>query len=97
MFLYFSFQPQQTEPVDLSMNKKSSCPEFLQDGHMSGVPHPLDIRMGLSSLYYPKTGEVIIGCKSLPQWACEVRNRKLCYQGFFQQFWENAPGQNWEK
>ena len=21
----------------------------------------------------------------------------VCQQGFFQQFWENAPGQNWEK
>ena len=28
----------------------------------------------------------------LYQWSCCV-----CTQGFFQQFWEKAPGQNWEK
>ena len=27
-----------------------------------------------------------------------LRNRKIDFkQGFFQQFWQKAPGQNWEK
>lgn len=47
--------PLQTEPVDLSINKKSSSPDYIQDVHMSELPHPLDIRMGVSSLHYPKS------------------------------------------